>query len=87
MPRPRKYKKKGDSRAGAEHLVMVCSVSEAAKLFNVSPQTIYYHIRENNLAYRSYPGGYVISIASLIAYYQHYPAPLRFLQKQKTTTV
>jgi len=85
MPRPRKYRQKGNPRAGAEHLVMVCSVSEAAKLFNVSPTTIYYHIREGNIAYRSFRGSYVISTPSLIAYYNYIPAPLKFLQK--TTTV
>lgn len=77
----RKYRKKGDSRAGANHLVMVCGVSEAARLFNVTPGTIRYHIYNDNIAYRRLDGLYVVSTLSLIAYYRFIPPPLSFLKK------
>jgi|GEM_PF-5307183 len=84
MPRPRKYKQKGDPRAGAKHLLLVCGVSRAAQLFNVSRSTIYYHIQNGNIAYSNEEGFYKLSIPSLIAYYNRVPNALKFLEKTVT---
>lgn len=47
----------------------VVTVSEAAKMFNVSPGTIRYHLDRGNLTFRKTDRVHLICIDSLIALY------------------
>jgi len=57
------------NRAGEQDLYAVVSVREAAQLVYRSPRTIRHHIDAGNLAARRLGHDYIISLASLRAYY------------------
>lgn len=77
----RSYKQKGNPYAGAEYLIKVVSVTEAARLFNVDRRTIQYHIDKRNIAARKMHNTYIISIDSLISYYGRVPQVYSFLEE------
>lgn len=61
--------------SGEIYLYCVMTINEASRIFGVSIQTLHYHINIGNIAARKSGGVWLLSVLSLLKYYQLPPMP------------